>query len=110
MIDCVIKLVSGEELFSGIANVEGDIIVLDEPMKIAKHYNDTGRGVTVQLNFEPFMDYNSTKSHPIKRQHIISCEPLIPRLCELYTEMKTSLKTTNKSSTNVQYHQSNTIH
>lgn len=92
MIDCIVKLVSGEEVFSGIANVEGEIITLNEPMKISKRYSETSNGMAVQLNFEPFLDYSGSLNHPIHRQHIISCEPLIPRLCILYGEMKTSVK------------------
>lgn len=92
MTDCILKLCSGEEIFASIIKIEGEMITFDEPMKISKRYTETNQGVSVQLNFEPFLDYSGTTKHTFHRQHCMSCEPLIPRLSTLYTEMKASMK------------------
>ena len=89
--DVVIKLCSGEEIFASIVNVNGDMITFESPMKISRHYSETPNGMSIQLNFEPFMDYSST-IHTYNRQHVMSCEPLIPRLSTLYSEMKESVR------------------
>lgn len=98
MIDCVILLVSGHEIFASVANVEGEMITFENPMKISKRYNDTEAGVAIQLNFEPFFDYSPVTKHTISRQHIISCEPLIPKLATLYSQMKISLQDMSEDS------------
>ena len=88
----MIKMVSGEEIFASIFNVEGDSIMIEDPMKIFKRYAETDKGMSIQLNYEPFLDYGSTNRHTLQRHHIMVCEPLIPRLCVLYAEMKSTTK------------------
>lgn len=98
MTDCMVKLCSGEELFASIDNIEGEMITFTDPMKIYKRYVETNNGMTIELNFEPFIDYSGVTKHIIGRQHIMACEPLIPRLVALYTEMKTTTKSSVSDS------------
>lgn len=91
MVDCVLKFCSGEEVFASIITVENDKITFEDPMVIKKRYVETASGLNIQLNFEPFLDYNSNR-HTFDKQHIMSCEPLIPRLQSLYVDMKRTTK------------------
>ncbi len=104
MTDVVLKLVSSEEIFTSIVKIEGDMITFADPMKISKQYTETPNGLSIQLNFEPFLDYSTTSTHTFNRQHIMSCEPLIPKLSSLYAEMKASTMnaaTKNKSESSI---------
>lgn len=97
MIDCVLLLVSGSEIFATVDKVDGEMITFSDPMKIEKRYKDSNNGVSIQLNYEPFFNFNGNK-HTFHRQHIISCEPLIPQLALLYADMKkTSSSVTSES-------------
>lgn len=93
MNDVILKLASGEEIFTSIAKIDGDMVTFTNPMKIAKRYTETNEGMTIQLNYEPFLDYSGITNHIIHRSHIMVCEPLVPRLVTLYAEMKESTKT-----------------
>ena len=88
----MLKLVSGEEIFASLIKIDAERVTFSQPMKIFKQYNDTPRGMAIQLNFEPFLDYGCVLEHTFRHEHIMSCEPLVPRLIELYNEMKDSVK------------------
>ena len=88
MTDVVLKLCSGEEIFTSIIKIDGELITFDTPMKVFKKYEETASGLAIKLNYEPFLDYSGTTKHILHRQHIMSCEPLIPQLSKLYADMK----------------------
>lgn len=110
MIDVVIKLVSSEEIFTSIVKIEGEMITFIDPMKISKRYTETPTGMSIQLNYEPFLDYSNSSTHTFHRQHVMSCEPLVPRLCSLYAEMKASTINATKNTSDDHIPLNVTIH
>ena len=90
--EVVVKLSSGEEVFALLKEVTETQITLEEPMKIFRRYVEGERGMTIQLNFEPFFDYLNTKSVIIPLSFVMICEPLVQRLSELYSEMRESTR------------------
>ena len=94
-----VKLCSGEEVFAKIVATNGDMITLDLPMIVYKQYDEIAGQVSINLNFEPFCSYVDGDNLIIDRKHIMVCEPLKPRLVELYQEMKSSLVKPPKGQT-----------
>ena len=87
MIAVVIKLVSGEEVFAEVTNVDEEGVLIQNPVRIDKVLLETSEGIISKLNFEPFMDYMTSKEHYLRREHVMILEPLPENLVKMYTDM-----------------------
>ena len=93
-VPCCIKLVSGEEIFASLESMDPDgNVSLTKVYKIMRMFVNGVKGIESKLLYEPWMDYCEGEVH-IMRQNIILCEPLKPRLVELYMEMLVNLTNT----------------
>ena len=84
---CGIKLSTGEELFASLDDMytNGDISI-SKVYKVHRLFEGIPGSVESKLLYEPWMDY-CHGSLLVTRNNIIVCEPLKPRLIQLYLEM-----------------------
>jgi len=89
----VVKLVSGEEFFAEVEEIDGGKRVKN-PLTLAMVPTEKG---TIGVKFDHWLGY--TKDPPqvdLKEEHIMYCEPVLSQFAELYCQQFNKIFTPQK--------------